>query len=464
MEWNGLNMRALRKMHQRARRYVIDKQWNDAELDLRQVLHGYDCLHGPDSEVALGLVIELARTYSKQRRYQDSVLLYERAFAGYQRLHGSNGVKTITSLAAVTLIYSRQGRYATNVILLTRLIEGYEKLYGVAHTSTLATMQELARVYYVLGNADKVRYWLSRSLTSLEEMYGPDDIDCLRIRLFLSNLPPIEPDEGVDNLFSLLVAKFEKEDGRSRGVLLHVLTCLKSRLFYLGDLTNLEFVLTRLLVEIRTTQRSGSEHGVDTIAALLSLARTYAKLRRFSIAQLLLVEVLPKSQEKMGLYHPQTTQIQAQLAFVYFTQSKWNEAELHFLEALTASRKAYEVNYGQIKKIEIYLQQVRIELGSRREEGSARPSEVQDFSFVSDPVTASHELEVCHPFWVTAEQDQTESTWWQDSSVDAFYFLNWSSDPLNDAKSIQSPGIPHMLTTANFDSPDTFFPDTSLPY
>jgi tetratricopeptide (TPR) repeat protein len=265
-----------------------DGHWDEAEVEIIQVLEMRKRVLGPDHPSTLASMAALASTYKEQGRWNEAEKLYMQVVETRKAVLGPDHPSTLASMAALASTYRNQGRWNEAEKLGMQVMETSKAVLGADHPDTLTTMASLASTYWNQGRWNEAEKLFIQVIETSKAVLGAEHPDTLT---------------SMGNLAST---------------------------YWLQGRWN---EAEKLFIQVMETSKAvlGAEHP-KTLTSMANLASTYYSQERWNEAEKLGVQVMEIRKAVLGAKHPDTLISMASLAYTWKSQRRLPDA-LALLEA-----------------------------------------------------------------------------------------------------------------------------------
>ncbi|CAE6461817.1 unnamed protein product [Rhizoctonia solani] len=371
--------------------YTDLRQLDKAEALHREVLNIRRRLKGDDSIETIRTMHYLAVTYGEMGRLADAVEWHAKVFPLRKRLLGPESPATLTTMDHLAVAYTDLGRFHEAQEIHRQLMQIRKRRNGVEHTDTLRAAYYLAHTYIGLKKSQEAEELLLEMLPIFDGVLGKSHMYSLT---GLSHLALIHEQSGrwsdAERYEKELLDRRKHFCGENHP---HTLASMKSLLIVYQlqrrwrEADSLDESITRLTlgssdhgrqtiwhsaasgppVSTRyfssALQPLGTTQSIDTvtlsnilgseqpesIASLEVDAISLAEQEKWTKAEVALTEVLTQRRRVQGNWHPFAIQTMSNLASVYQSQSKHEDAISVFRTALTQLEQSPHATNEQIR-------------------------------------------------------------------------------------------------------------------
>ena len=276
--------------------------------------------------------LRLAALMTELKRYDEAESLYKQALTGNEKHFGGDHPASLSILGNLAFLYKTQGRFEESDTLFRRVLESKEVTLGCAHPSTLTTMQNLASLLKDCGRNEEAIELFRRSLTEQEQALGESHVDTMASMEHLAHLflDCGHHQDAKAMLGRLLELKEEKYGERHKET---AVTCETTAALYAkeGMLAEAEELFRKALTAREAL--FGTSHP-STIATCLRLACVQKQRKLYDEAQTLFRRVLAATENNFGTLHTSCFELIEHLVDIKVALGDLESAEALLLELL----------------------------------------------------------------------------------------------------------------------------------
>ncbi|KZP22336.1 TPR-like protein [Athelia psychrophila] len=266
----------------------------------------------------------IANYFTSRGRYSEAETLLDRVLAHRRRLLGPKDMRTVNVMHSLAGVYQDLGRYEEAESLYLPVLAAKEKQFGADHLSTLTTVGNLAVLYESQGKLDEAESLYGRALAGQEKQLGADHLSTLTT---VNNLAGLYQNQGkldeAESLYGRALAGQEKQLGADHPSTLT--NGFQSRCLYGRALAGQE-------------KQLGADH-LSTLTTVSNLAGLYESQGKLDEAESLYGRALTGREKQLGADHLSTLTTVSNLAVLYQSQGKLDEAESLYARALAGQEK-----------------------------------------------------------------------------------------------------------------------------
>ena len=290
----------------------------------------------PEVEAAIRFTI--GDTYLTLGLYPEGQPHLERSVELRRQVLGPENPETLEAMDDLAVLYQARGFYDQVEPLITQTLEVRRRVLGAEHPGTLSVMHNLASLYYSRGRFEDAERLYTQTLELSRRVLGPEHPDTLNTTHYLARiykeLRPIRrgpvaarQDAGSQTPRARSRASRHPPLDGQPGSGLHGSTPIRrGRAALQTAALNLQ---RRVL---------GLEHP-DTLATVNNLAMFYTTQSRFDEAELLYVQGLEVSRRVLGVEHRDTLLKMHNLAMLDKARGRFDLAEARFIQTLEIMRR-----------------------------------------------------------------------------------------------------------------------------
>ncbi|KAL3475935.1 violaceus kinesin [Aspergillus californicus] len=315
-----------------------DKQYDQAEVILVEVVKMTTELLSPTHPETLLCKSRLVKTYLKQQKFdlanelQFDVLQTKRA-----RL-GEGDFSTLQEMGELADICESSGATDKAVRLQEDRTEITRKEMGPSHPDTLESMEALAVIYHKNKRCREERVIREELLLLMKSTRGHDHPDTLSL---MQRLEPRFHGNGLRHKEEqLLIEGHEiimKAKGPTHPDTLASMRSLASFYHEHGECDQSEIL--QFLVYVVTERTKGCDDP-DTLSSMSLLASTYRCVNKPEMAEPLLVDLIERQRKVLGPNNEKTLESIASLAWMCYEQQRFKQAEELRQEILERTRSS----------------------------------------------------------------------------------------------------------------------------
>lgn len=306
--------------------YLFDRgEFSQAYKLTSEALEVREILCDPDDPVIFDNLNSVGIALRWIGRYEEAKVMYERAIEGQTRVHGPGDFQTLTSALNLASLHDDNGHWVEAETLLLQILDAARQLdTEVGHGLVLSILSGLAINHKGFGRYKEAAALLLQVAEARERDLGPNHRTTTTIKSNLANAYTYlgrfrEAEELNREVLRVheLYHHVETEILVTKG---HIAYCLEAQGFWT------EAETMKLEVLKRTEAKLGPEHP-DTIFAVSHLASNYIDQGRFDEAETLRLQNIAVSKKIFGEDHSNTLDAEAGLAVIYGEQKRYGESE-----------------------------------------------------------------------------------------------------------------------------------------
>lgn len=344
--------------------------YNDAETAFQRAVSLLEKKYGADNLLMAPIANNIAVLYEKQGRYAAAEKLVRHALGIYEKQMGRNNPLVASILINLAEVQRAQGHFRAAEETLMRALSILENAPGAQIADVVTVLSNLGTLYHSLGRVDEAEALLKRSFTAIEKL-KPESVE---VAYALNNLAVFYSDQGryvesdrlfkraleirakilgnehpdvattlnniavlyesqeqyetASSLFQRAVAINEKAFGSEHPTValgLNNYAMIYQKMGRYADAEKLLFQAAAIY-----EKNAGTKINKDVGTTLLNLAQLYQVQERYDDALKVYDIVLPVLEKTMGTNHPTYATALNNLATLYFSQKKWNEAATYW--------------------------------------------------------------------------------------------------------------------------------------
>lgn len=306
--------------------------YTEAEELFRRALRiSEKSLGGNHPTVATGLN-NLADLYRRQARYEEAMSLQLRSLQIREKTLGANHPDTAVSLNNLAGLYEELGNNEEAEVFHRRALSIRKNALGDDHIDTAAGMMNLAGLYFRLGRYAEAESLYARSLDIHKRALGPED---LRTSFVINNLAVLRDAQGrhaeAGKLYQEALRIREARIGLEHPDTAFALFNLAAWYSKRGDHINAELFHKRALA-IRKA-KLGLGHP-ETAASLGGIADSLARQKRYTEAEQYYISSISVYNQIKPLPRDTLARVQNNLAELYARLGSTEEAQSYYQKAL----------------------------------------------------------------------------------------------------------------------------------
>ena len=352
LQWQGLNLEALRDLHSRATN--LANQGNEHEKALMmfwEAMDGFESLVGATHYSTVEVLSSFVEFCLKAGFYDEAKDRMQKSLADHQAQFGDLHQQTLMSMVRLGCFYLVRKQFGNAELNVVRARIGFEDLFRdnaeqvFVHTVEIGA--SLAGMYEAQGDFEKSEQEHLLMIRKGEALRGPYELQVLRLKHALVHLYIKRLQEEGDRIESGIPLKIERlllecvEACEYTSIPDDVNVCcfelLREQYHTMGEDLKLKNLLVRIVHKIEAVGRARevfADFDRNQLCGLKKgLARSYVKLGDHESAEWWYLSLQPELESYHGVNSRDALQNLMQIALFYLGQDEWNEAEPYFREA-----------------------------------------------------------------------------------------------------------------------------------
>jgi tetratricopeptide (TPR) repeat protein len=277
---------------------IAQGRYDEAEAHLSDGARSLTARLGPEQRDVLAARTSLAKAKTFSGRYPEAEGLYEGILEVQRRTLGGAHPDTIATTNLLASLYLRQEENQQALRLLQETHRATIDALGEQHPESISVLINIAAAHKMLGNFDEAEPMYLRAIDLCDQYLPPNHAERLVV---LNNLARLYDAQGA----------FDRAEP-----------------VYLDALE-------------RRREALGVDHP-DTCGVEENLAAMYRRMGRTAEARQLIEHVLEARLAQLGPEHRETIFSMYQLGSLLLQLGRVDEAEVHFAEALSNARSAFD--------------------------------------------------------------------------------------------------------------------------
>jgi tetratricopeptide (TPR) repeat protein len=164
------------------RSIALQGRWQDAEIELRELLRDQETVFGSNARETLRTRAQVARIALDLGRSQEAEAVFRAVLDTRKRVLGEGHLDTLSSYHELGWVLSRDARWAEAESLFRVAAEGRASMFGMDHPQTLASRNRLAMMAGEQGRFGEAKTELLKILELRRRRLGAEHHDTLATR------------------------------------------------------------------------------------------------------------------------------------------------------------------------------------------------------------------------------------------------------------------------------------------
>ncbi|MBL8860824.1 MAG: serine/threonine protein kinase [Planctomycetes bacterium] len=314
----------------------------------REVVAGFERLHGPEHPATLAARVDLAVELSNDGQYEEAQALCDSTLSILERVMDSRDMLVLTARNNRALLAGRQGRYAEAAAELEDVLELQTLTLGERHPETLTTLGNVASLMFQLGRIGECEELARRGHALCVEVIGPAHPRTGALAGFVGHAL-LQRGRGQEAEPWLLeyYETTRASVGEDTELAQQARTLVAGSMAALGRLAEAAELQSQTLAVQR---RILAPDHPTTLLTANSLATWLLDLGRLDEAEPLFRDTIEAQSRKLGPDHPSTIVTTENLANLLRTRGRLEECQTLLRTVLEARRRALGDEHPDVAK------------------------------------------------------------------------------------------------------------------
>ncbi|HKS29638.1 MAG TPA: tetratricopeptide repeat protein [Pyrinomonadaceae bacterium] len=323
--------------------YMSQEEYTAAEAMYKRVLNILRRTTSDNTSTLVGTLVSLATVCIKQEKYNEAKQYLDAAAAEIEKAKEPEKILIITVKAITAQLYMSQHKYAEAERLAKEAVELSEKTYGNASVKSTLALMFLAVIYSDQCKYAEAESLYKQSIKITEDAMGTDHPSLHGLLVTWSEvLEQQNRDEDAVSVTKRALAIIEKERAVKTETYLYTVTLLASLYAKLGKYDEEEALWKNVSSEEIKKVSERAELSISG-TKLLSRAMRYDAEGKYAEAEQLYKKLVEDKQARLKPDDSQLATAFFNLATFYYSRERYAEAELF----LNKARPILEAELGQ---------------------------------------------------------------------------------------------------------------------